>query len=125
LGRFQPGIRGALGSAIYRRDDFAIGSLPAPDETEFDELVGPPERFACVDAEGGRHHFTPEVEAGLRALALPDGIAVLGEGHPRDLPALVERALSLMLDEGRTTKDQSAIGDLQSAIGMGLRAFLS
>ena len=63
LGRFQPGIRGALGSAIYRRDDFAIGSLPAPDEAEFDELVGPPERFAYMDAEGGRHLFAPEVEA--------------------------------------------------------------
>lgn len=125
LGRFQPGIRGALGSAIYRRDDFAVGSLPVPDEAEFDELVGPPERFAYVDAEGGRHLLAPEVEAALRALALPDGIAVLDEGHPRDLPALAERALGLMLDEGRTTKDQSSIENLQSAIGMDLRAFLS
>ena len=57
LGRFQPGVRGALGSAIYHRGDFAIGSLPAPDEAEFDELVGPPERFAYMDAEGGRHLF--------------------------------------------------------------------
>src|SRR5690606_31383995 len=41
LGRFQPGIPGALGSAVYRRSDFAIGSLPEPTEEEFDELVGP------------------------------------------------------------------------------------
>ncbi len=41
LGRFSPGARGALGSAVYRREDFAVGSLPAPDEDEFDQLVGP------------------------------------------------------------------------------------
>jgi len=98
LGRFQPGAPVALGSAVYRREDFAVGYLPAPDEAEFDQLVGPPERFAYVDADGGRHLFPVEVEAALRDLAVPDGIAVLDEGHPRDLPALVERALQLMLD---------------------------
>lgn len=98
LGRFSPGTPGALGSAVYRREDFAVGSLPAPDEAEFDALVGPPERFAYVDEAGGRHVFPAEVEAALRALALPDGIAVLDAGHPRDLPALVEKALALMLD---------------------------
>ncbi|MDY6876077.1 MAG: BREX-1 system adenine-specific DNA-methyltransferase PglX [Chloroflexota bacterium] len=98
LGRFRPGVRGALGSAVYRRKDFAVGSLPAPDEAEFDQLVGPAERFAYVDEDSGRHRFPAEVEAALRDLALPDGIAVLDEGHPRDLPALVEQALQLMLD---------------------------
>ncbi len=34
LGRFYPGTPGALGSAIYRRSDFAIGSLPEPTEEE-------------------------------------------------------------------------------------------
>ncbi len=82
---------------MHHRDDFAIGSLPALDEAEFDELVGPPERFAYVNAEGGRHLFSPEVEADLRALALPDGSAGLDEGYPRDLTALVERTLRLML----------------------------
>jgi len=101
LARFQPGVLGALGSAVYRRDDFAVGSLPAPDEAGFDQLVGPPARFAYVDANGGRHLFPAEVEATLRALAVPDGIAVLDEGHERDLPALVERALQLMLDVKR------------------------
>lgn len=128
LGRFQPGIRHALGFAIYRRNDFVIGSLPAPDEAEFDELVGPPERFAYVDAEGGRHLFSPEVEQALRDLALPDGIAVLDEGHPRDLPALVEQALSLMLDEGRTTKDEQIANrqsEVVNQVGGDLRAFLS
>jgi len=76
-----------------------VGSLPAPDETEFDALVGPAERFAYVDEAGGRHLFPAAVEAALRELALPDGIAVLDEGHPRDLPALVARALTLMLSE--------------------------
>lgn len=106
LGRFRPGLppdvggdgRGGLGFAVYRREDFAVGSLPAPDEAEFDRLVGPPERFAYVDADGGRHIFPAQVEAALRDLALPDGIAVLDEGHPRDLAALVEKALRLMLD---------------------------
>jgi hypothetical protein len=98
LGRFRPGIPGDLGSAVYRREDFAVGSLPAPDEAEFDQLVGPSERFAYVDGDGGRHVFPAEVEAALRDLGLPDGIAVLDEGHPRDLPTLVEQALQLMLD---------------------------
>ena len=138
LGRFQPGVRGALGSAIYRRDNFAIGSLPAPDEVEFDELIGPPDRFAYVDADGGRHIFSPEVEAALRALALPDGIAVLDEGRLRDLPALVERALGLMLEAGKQVDKEEvdkgaateyAIRNTQEVIRLGangdLRAFLS
>jgi hypothetical protein len=94
-----------IGNAVYRREDFAVGSLPAPSEGEFDELVGPPERFAYVDDAGGRHVFPAEVEAALRDLALPDGIAVLDEGHPRDLPALVEQALRLMLDFRLTIDD--------------------
>ena len=40
-------------------------------EAEFDELVGPPERFALVDGEGGRHLFEPEVEAGLQPWPSP------------------------------------------------------
>lgn len=122
LGRFQPGVRGALGSAIYCRDNFAIGSLLAPDGAEFDELVGAPERFAYVDTDGGRHLFSREVEQALRGLALPDGIAVLDEGHPRDLPALVERALGLMLGEGESANGESRIID---QVGGDLRAFLS
>jgi len=115
LGRFQPGLPGALGSAIYRRDDFAIGSLPAPDEAEFDRLVGPPERFAYVDSDGGRHLFPAEVEAALRDLAVPDGITVLDEGHPRDLPTLVRQALTLMLDEdgAEAVVAEGAGGDLR------------
>ena len=99
LGRFQPSISGALGSGVYHSADFAIGSLPEPDGHEFDELVGPVGRFAYVDGEGGRHLFPAEVEKALLELAVPDGITVLDEGHPRDLPSLVERALTLMLGE--------------------------
>ena len=100
-----------LGSAIYHRDDFAIGSLPAPDEAEFDELVGPADQFAYVDENGGRHVFSAQVEHALKAWRLPDGIAVLDEGHPRDLPALVEKALMLMLGEqaaGRSSRKPPA-----------------
>ncbi len=117
LGRFQPGLppdvggdgRGGLGSAVYRREDFAVGSLPTPDEAEFDQLVGSPKRFVYVDADGGRHLFPAEVEAALRDLAVPDGIAVLDEGHPRDLPTLVDKALTLMLG-AEATQEVIAVG---------------
>jgi hypothetical protein len=99
LGRFKPGLAGELGSAVYRREDFAIGPLPMPDEAEFSELVGTPDRFAYIDAEGGRHAFPTEVEQKLRALADTDGIVMLDESHPDDLPARVETALVLMLGE--------------------------
>jgi len=118
LGRFKPGVVGELGSAVYRRTDFAVGFLPEPDGAEFDELVGPPERFAYVDAEGGRHVFPAEVEGALRDLAVPDGITVLDEGHPRDLPALAERALVLMLG------DQSTHEAITEGAGGDLRRFL-
>lgn len=109
------GLGGPLGSAIYRRSDFAVGSLPAPDEAEFDQLVGTPDRFAYVDADGGRHLFGAQVEAALRDLAVPDGITVLDEGHPRDLAALVEKALDLMLgDKGKQeVVNEGAGGDLR------------
>jgi len=129
LGRFRPGFppasggdeRGgkALGSAVYRRADFAVGSLPEPDEAEFDQLVGPPERFAYVDSDGGRHLFPAEVEAALRELAVPDGITVLDPGHPRDLPTLVRRALTLMLGE------DGAEAVITKGAGGDLRRFLS
>ena len=135
LGRFQPGFAGALGSAVYRRSDFAIGSLPEPDEAEFNELVGPPERFAYTDPEDGRHVFSAEVEAALHALAVPDGITVLDECHPRDLVALAEQALRLMLDgptdDSASANRKSSIRNRQSdeviQIGAGgdLRDFLS
>ena len=118
LGRFRPGVAGELGSAVYRPSDFAMGSLPEPDEEEFNELVGPPDRFAYIDAEGGRHVFSAEVEQALRDLAVPDGITVLDEGHPRDLPALVEKALTLMWGE------ESAREIIAAGAGGDLRKFL-
>ncbi len=125
-----------IGNGVYRREGFAVGSLPAPDEAEFDALVGSAERFAYVDEAGGRHVFPAEVEAALRALALPDGIAVLDEGHPRDLPALVEQALTLMLDWDNVKRENHAsrftfhatpqtAAVIQAGAGGDLRAFLS
>jgi len=115
LGRFQPGTPGALGSAIYRRTDFAIGSLPEPTEEEFNELVGEPSKFAYIDEQGGRHVFSREVEQALRELALPDGIAVFDPNHPRDLPSLVSKALELMLGQAQAQEviQQAAGGDLR------------
>jgi len=115
LGRFQPGTPGALGSAIYRRSDFAIGSLPEPSEEEFNELVGDPSQFAYIDEQGGRHVFSRQVEDALRKLALPDGIAVFDPNHPRDLPSLVSKALELMLGQVQAQEviQQAAGGDLR------------
>ena len=113
--RFQPGTRGALGSAIYHRKDFAVGSLPEPSEEEFDELVGEPSQFAYIDEQGGRHVFSHQLEDGLRKLALPDGIAVFDLNHPRDLPTLVSKALELMLGQAQAQEviQQAAGGDLR------------
>ena len=126
LGRFQPGVLGALGSAVCRRADFAIGSLLEPGEAEFDQLVGAPERFAYVDSEGGRHLCPLEVEQALLDLALPDGIAVLDEDHRRDLPTLVEKALTLMLGEESAQEiiAQGAGGNSSTPLRTSLRRFL-
>jgi len=115
LNRFHPGVPGALGSAIYRRTDFAIGSLPEPTEEEFNELVGDSSQFAYIDEQGGRHVFSREVEEALQKLAIPDGIAVFDPNHPRDLPALVSRALELMLGQAQAQEviQQAAGGDLR------------
>ena len=115
LNRFQPGTPGALGSAIYRRTDFAIGSLPEPTEAEFNELVGDPSQFAYIDEQGGRHVFSRQVEQALQKLALSDGIAVFDPSHPRDLPTLVSKALELMLGQAQAQEviQQAANGDLR------------
>lgn len=81
LGRFSPGKEGELGSAIVE------------------------------DEEGEKKHlFTPEVEEKLRSLADPDGICVLDPGHPDDLPAKVEEALSLMLGEEGESEVADTLG---------------
>ena len=84
---------------MYREEDFAIGSLPIPKETEFDELVGSIDEFAYLDSQGGRHIFNQDIGNQLCSLADNDGVTVLDEGHPDDLPAKVLQALELMLGE--------------------------
>src|SRR6266705_4208000 len=59
LGRFQPGVEGALGCG----------------------------------------QVSPEQAAALRALVVPNGVAVLDPGHEEDLVALIERALALLVGE--------------------------
>jgi len=115
LQKFNPGSIGSIGSAIYRRSDFAIGSLPEPSEGEFNELVGEPSQFAYIDEQGGRHVFSRQVEQALQKLALPDGIAVFDPSHPRDLPTLVSKALELMLGQAQAQEviQQAAGGDLR------------
>ena len=118
LGRFLSGKPDDLGSGVFRREDFAKGSLPLPDENEFNELVGPKDQFAYIDKNGGRHVFSPLMEQALCDLALPDGIAVLDPAHPLDLTARVEQALTLMLGEdgAREVIEAGAGGDLRKFI---------
>lgn len=99
LSRFYPGTPDSLGSAIFRREDFAKGSLPIPDAAEFAQLVGPKEHAAYIDAAGGWHMLSQTVEQALCALALPDGIGVLSENHLSDLTPRVRKALDLLLGE--------------------------
>ncbi len=122
--RFQPGKSSALGSTIYRREDFAIGSLPAPDEADFNQLVGEPDTFAFIDSTGGRHVFSAKVEHALNALAFEDGITVLDEGHPRDLAARVEQALVLMLGENSAQEVIQAACGASTSPSASLRKFL-
>ena len=85
LGRFQPGIDGALGSAIVEDED---GNTS--------------------------HMFSPEVEAALRDLADDDGIVALDPAHPEHLAGKVETALDLMLGESGTRDVVAEVGgDLQ------------
>lgn len=99
LGRFHPGQTGLLGSAAFRRDDFAKGSLPIPDEQEFEQLVGSKDRVAYIDKLGSWHMFPQQIEQALCDLALMDGIGVFSENHPSDLISRVRKALELMLGE--------------------------
>lgn len=124
LGRFKPGINGEQGCSIYRREDFTIGSLSLPDEAEYNDLVGPADQFAYIDETGGRHVFSREVEEKLRALADSDGIAVLDQGHPDDLPAKVETALELMLGETGAAEVIAAATGESHDLSKALRRFL-
>jgi len=125
MGRFRPGLprdrrshrRGPLGRAVFHPEDFAVGSLPVPSPEEFDALVAPAERFAYVDEEGGRHLFPREVEAALRDLAVPEGIAVVQAHHPLDLAGRVRQALALMWGE-------EAAEDIIAAVGGDLARYL-
>ncbi|RMG42890.1 MAG: BREX-1 system adenine-specific DNA-methyltransferase PglX [Methanobacteriota archaeon] len=99
MGRFQPGKKGELGGGIIHKNDFITGSLTISDE-EFEEIT----RFfptAYRDAQG-KHRLPPEVEEQLRTMADPDGIMVLDEGHPDDLPTRIEEVLTIMLGEDQT-----------------------
>jgi hypothetical protein len=99
LGHFQPGLTGSLGSAIYGREDLAIGSLPLPSEADFNRLVGTSTSFAYIDQEGSRHVFSIEIERALQTLADTGGIVVIDDGHPDDLSSKIETVLDLMLGE--------------------------
>jgi hypothetical protein len=84
LGRFQPGMAGALGSGVVAADAgvYAGMDVPAPSGLA----------IAPIAAEIGEQ---------LRGMAVPDGIATLDSGHQDDLAARVARALGLLVGEER------------------------
>ena len=57
-----------------------------------------------MDGALGRGNFSKEVAEKLRAFAVPDGIAVMDDGHPEDLPRKVFDALCIMLGEEEAQK---------------------
>ena len=95
LGRFQPGVKGALGSGI------------------------------AVEADGSENHaFVPVVEAGLVKLAAADGVAVLEDGSRDDLPTRVEQALELMVGEEGVAEIAVALSGDAHALRQTLRRYL-
>jgi hypothetical protein len=52
-----------------------------------------------IDGALGRGHFSDDIAVKLRALADSDGILVLDQGHPDDLPTKVLQALRIMLGD--------------------------
>jgi hypothetical protein len=118
LGRFQPGVLGQIGSAIFRQEDFAKGSLPIPKEQEFEQLIGSKNRAAYFDPSGGWHMFPQRIEQALCDLAVVDGVDVLSENHPYDLVARVRKTLEMMLGENGANEviSTGAGGDLRKFI---------
>jgi len=57
-----------------------------------------------IDGALGRSNFSEDIAAKLRALADSDGILVLDQGHPDDLPTKVLQALQLMLGQNATNE---------------------
>ncbi len=124
LHRYSVGIHQKLGNALYHQKSFFIGSLPSPDVSVFDSLVGIPEQFAYIETNGWRHIFTSEVEGKLQSLGDMDGIAPLDDGHPDDLVRKVYTALELMLGEqGASEVVAAATGESHDLL-LALRRFL-
>lgn len=96
MGRFKPGQKGELGSAIIHKNDFITGSLSISDQ-EFNDIT----RHFPVSYEDdqGKHAFPQALEEKLRGLADSDGIMVLDPGHREDLPARLEETLVLLLGD--------------------------
>ncbi len=121
MGRFKPGQKGEMGCAIIHKNDFITGSLTISDE-EFEEIT----RYypmSWTDNQG-KHAFTREVEEQLCALADPDGIMVLDEGHSDDLPARIEEALTIMLGEHQVGQVLSTLIGQKHSDTLKFRKFL-
>ena len=99
LGRFQPGLPGELGSAIYRREDSPLARCPR--RTKPSSMSWSVNRSASpTSTRAAGDMSSPWMSrSSCRASADTDGITVLDEGHPDDLPAEVLTALELMLGE--------------------------
>lgn len=121
MGRFKPGQKGELGSAIIHKIDFITGSLTITDE-EFEEII---QYFpvSYID-EQGKHAFLKDIEQQLCSYADPDGIMVLDEGHPDDLPSKIEEVLTLMLGEHEAQQVLATIIEEKSPNKVKFRKFM-
>jgi len=106
MGRFKPGQKGELGSAIIHKNNFIPGSLTISDQ-EFNDITC---HFpVSYEDEQGKHAFLKALEDKLCSLADADGIMVLDSGHPDDLPARLEETLALLLGDKKAAEVIAAL----------------
>lgn len=106
MGRFKPGRKGELGSAIIHKNDFITGSLTISDQ-EFNDIT---RHFPVShEDEQGKHAFPKTLEEKLCRLADGDGIMVLDPGHSEDLPARLEETLALLLGDKEAAEVLAAL----------------
>ncbi len=115
MGRFSPGQINTLGCAVYQQSTFEKEPPYKMSAEDSQDLFGLSGAFINSDVLMNYHIFSPQVEKYLYALSFPDGIYVLDPAHPRDLTALVRKALILMLGEedAQEVINHAASGDLR------------
>lgn len=102
LNRYQVGVPGEIGSAVFRKSDFSYGSLTVPSSSEFQYLIDIYGTSAYLDNESNVHIISIEKEKQLQKFRYENGIGVIDNGQD-DLASRVEKVLEILLG-----KDASA-----------------